>query len=42
MHSKDDPIVPQFLIPYDKLKSNPNIIVGLTKKGAHVEWFTGI
>ncbi|CAD8115992.1 unnamed protein product [Paramecium sonneborni] len=41
MHAKDDPIVPQFLVPYDQIKQNPNIIVALTNKGAHVEWFTG-
>ncbi|KAM3131088.1 hypothetical protein pb186bvf_016786 [Paramecium bursaria] len=42
IHSKDDPIVPEKIIPQDKLLSNKYITLLTTNRGSHVEWLTGI
>ncbi|CAD8049055.1 unnamed protein product [Paramecium primaurelia] len=39
--SMDDPVIQQTLIPKDEILNNKNIILALTKKGGHIEWFTG-
>ena len=37
----DDPIIPKEVIPYDEVKSNPNIILGTHPNGGHLAAFTG-
>ena len=39
MLSKDDPIVSYSSMPLDAIKSNPNINLYTTEKGAHLCWF---
>ena len=39
MVSKDDPIVSYSSMPLDSIKSNPNINLYTTEKGAHLCWF---
>lgn len=39
--SMDDPVIIDKCIPKDEITKNPNLILALTKKGGHIEWFTG-
>ena len=41
IHSLDDPICVKETIPFVKIHNNHNCILVLTKKGGHVEWFSG-
>eukprot|EP01016_Furgasonia_blochmanni_P047732 TRINITY_DN7043_c0_g1_i14.p1 TRINITY_DN7043_c0_g1~~TRINITY_DN7043_c0_g1_i14.p1 ORF type:complete len:415 (-),score=33.21 TRINITY_DN7043_c0_g1_i14:169-1413(-) len=36
-----DPISPPSAIPYEEVKVNPNLVLMTTKRGGHVDWFTG-
>jgi predicted alpha/beta-fold hydrolase len=40
MHSWDDPIVDNSVIPMKELQENPNIIFVQTPRGGHIDWFT--
>lgn len=41
INSEDDPIINSKKIPIQKMINNPNIIMILTKKGAHTSYFDG-
>lgn len=42
IHSQDDPIVSVDCLPVKECLANPNLIVGLVKKGGHVCFFQGL
>jgi predicted alpha/beta-fold hydrolase len=37
----DDPVVTSEVIPWQEIKSNPNVILATTKFGGHIGWFKG-
>ncbi|CAG9327386.1 unnamed protein product [Blepharisma stoltei] len=41
LSSMNDPVVTNKCIPYDEFKSNPNLILAVTRTGGHIGWFTG-
>lgn len=41
LNSLDDPLVPEFLIPYNAPFENENIILATTKHGGHLGWASG-
>jgi len=38
LNAADDPLVPPSSIPFEKLRSNPNIILLITPRGGHLAW----
>ncbi|OQR95934.1 serine protease family S33 [Thraustotheca clavata] len=38
--SLDDPICPKEAIPYEECRSNPNVILAVTKNGGHLGYYT--
>jgi len=40
IHSRDDPVVHNSIIPIEELKRNENIILVETQRGGHIDWFT--
>jgi len=40
IHSADDPIVENCIVPYEDLKANKNIILVQSNRGGHIDWFT--
>ena len=38
----DDPVVTKDCIPYEEFKTNPNIMLAVTRRGVHLGWFTGM
>jgi abhydrolase domain-containing protein 2 len=41
LNALDDPIVPEFLLPYDAARDNENIILATTKNGGHLGFIEG-
>uniref|UniRef100_A0A7S3IQX3 Serine aminopeptidase S33 domain-containing protein n=1 Tax=Strombidium inclinatum TaxID=197538 RepID=A0A7S3IQX3_9SPIT len=41
VHAKDDPIVSRMCLPLESSVSNPNVLVAMTSRGAHVQYFRG-
>lgn len=39
INAKNDPICEASHIPYEKFYKKPNLILALTQKGGHIEWF---
>jgi len=39
LNAKDDPIVPDRIIPYSELMANPNILLAVTERGGHIGWY---
>lgn len=39
--SMDDPIIRADMLPKEELSKNPNLILAMTQRGGHIEWFTG-
>lgn len=37
----DDPVITQECIPYEEFKNNENLILGVTRCGGHIGWFSG-
>lgn len=41
LHSRNDPISSTDLIPFDQIRSKDNLLMALTPRGGHVEFFVG-
>ena len=41
IHSKDDPVIPIDCLPLGECIANNNIVVGISKRGAHCCYFEG-
>jgi predicted alpha/beta-fold hydrolase len=41
IHARDDPIIHIDCMPLSACKENPNLIVGITERGGHVQYFDG-
>ncbi len=41
LQALDDPIIPRDVIPWNKVMSNPNIILAATDIGGHIAWLQG-
>lgn len=39
LNALDDPIAHGICIPYDEIKSNPNVVLATTNYGGHIGWF---
>lgn len=42
LNAEDDFLCPRDGIPFDEVRRNPYVLLGLTKKGGHIGWFEGI
>jgi predicted alpha/beta-fold hydrolase len=40
LNALDDPIVPDHVIPYSQLSSNPWIVLATTPRGGHLGWYS--
>ena len=41
LHAWNDPVVPPFALPVEKIKKNPYIIFAATRTGGHTGWLSG-
>jgi predicted alpha/beta-fold hydrolase len=39
LNALDDPIAAPECIPYDEIKTNPNVVLATTDYGGHIGWF---
>lgn len=42
LRAKDDPLIPAADIPFDLLRANPALFLGITEHGGHVGWIEGL
>mmetsp|Transcript_55269 Transcript_55269/g.63201 ORF Transcript_55269/g.63201 Transcript_55269/m.63201 type:complete len:421 (+) Transcript_55269:127-1389(+) len=42
LHSRDDPVCIEGCIPHDKIEKNHNIVMMKTKRGGHIDFFSGL
>merc|ERR1711924_230360 len=38
MHAEDDPVVSFSTLPLDAIRTNPNLLAAVTRRGGHLAW----